>query len=193
MSLARLQSRSSAPLRTRPAGVRAGALAALLALALLTIAASARADIGERIILRCTHNESLSGFSQSDYKKALEELEADTVEYGSCSSRIREAELAAAAAGRGGGGGASGLGAAAAPLAATPAEQRAIVHAQHAGSEPVQLGSGQVVHPGVVHVDVASALSALPTPVLTILAFLLAGLLLVAGGALRKRARGRAD
>jgi hypothetical protein len=58
----------------------------------------------------------------------------------------------------------------------------------HGTSEPVRLGGG-VVHPGVVHVDVASALSSLPTPLLVTLAFLLACLLLVIGGALRKRVR----
>jgi hypothetical protein len=56
----------------------------------------------------------------------------------------------------------------------------------HGRSEPVRLGGG-VVHPGVVHVDVASALSSLPTPLLVTLAFLLACLLLVVGSALRKR------
>ena len=41
--------------------------------------------------------------------------------------------------------------------------------------------------------DVASAFSSLPTPVLALLAFLLAGLLVMAGGQLRKRVRGRSD
>jgi hypothetical protein len=45
------------------------------------------------------------------------------------------------------------------------------------------------LRPGVVHVDIASALSSLPTPLLATLAFMLACALLVAGRALRNRVR----
>jgi hypothetical protein len=178
-----------ARLESRPV-VRSAALTALLATVLLAIAQPASADVGEQIILRCTHAQSLSGFSQSAYRQALKELKSDSEEYTFCASEIHEAELAAASGSHGSGGGGGGGESAAAPVAvaATPAEQRAITHAQHAGSQPVRLGGGSV-HPGVVHVDVASAFSALPTPLLVILAFLLACLLLVFGGALRKRVR----
>jgi hypothetical protein len=164
-------------------------LAALLAVALLAIAQPARADIGEKIILRCTHDESLDGFSQSAYRQALKELgaDADVEEYSGCASQIQEVELAEAAAAKSGTEAPPSSGATLA-VAATPAEQRAISHAQSAGSAPVTLG-GRLVHPGVVHVDAASALSSLPTPLLATLAFLLVCLLLVAGGALRKRVR----
>jgi len=181
MSVARLQ--------TRPTGARTGVVLALIAAALLVLTPAARAEIGETIVLRCTHHQSISGYTPSDYEKALEALSADTEEYSSCPQRIREAELAAAAGHSGGG---TAGAAAPAPIPATPAQQQAIAHAQQAGSEPVKLSGGQVVHPGVVHVNVASAVSSLPTPVLALLAFLLAGALLVAGAALRNRARGRA-
>jgi hypothetical protein len=49
----------------------------------------------------------------------------------------------------------------------------------------------QIIRPGVVHVDIASALSSLPNPLLVILAFLLACALALAGGALRNRVRNR--
>jgi hypothetical protein len=178
MRIARLESR-----RIR---VRSGALTALLIAGSLAIAQPASASVGETIVLRCTHAESLSGFSQSAYRQALKELSADTEEYSDCASRIREAQLAAASGSRGGGSGQSG----ASPVAvtATPSEQRAITHAEHARPQSVKLGSG-VIHPGVVHVDASSALSSLPTPLLATLAFLLACLLLVLGGALRKRVR----
>jgi hypothetical protein len=181
MSVARLQSRST--------GARSGVLLALIASALLSIAQPASADIGETIILRCTHNESLSGFSQSDYNKALKELSADTEEYSPCAAQIRAAQLAAAAGGRGVSPGAGAVVA----IPASPSQRQAIVHAQRAGSEPVKLNHAQVVSPGVVHVDVASALSTLPTPVLATLAFLVTGLLVAAGRALRNRFRGRTD
>ena len=76
----------------------------------------------------------------------------------------------------------------AAAVTATPAEKQAIARAPSAGAAPVQVG-GQTIHPGVVHVDVASALSSLPTPLLATVAFLLLCLLLVTAGALRNRIR----
>ena len=36
--------------------------------------------------LRCTHGESLSGFTQQDYSKALKELETSLEEYSGCAS-----------------------------------------------------------------------------------------------------------
>jgi hypothetical protein len=170
MSFTRLQSRLALP-------------AVLLASALAS-APPANADVGETIIQRCTHGQSLSGFSQSAYNQALKELSADAEEYTGCSAQIRQAQLAAA--GRGGGpAGAESV----APTLATPAEQRSIKGAAHAGSAPVRVG-GQLVVPGVVHANIASAFTSLPSPVLAMLAFLLACLALLAGGALRNRFRG---
>ena len=182
-----------ARLESRPIGLRSAAqtvllLAAILAATSLAIAQPARADIGETIILRCTHRESLSGFSQSAYRQALKELNADLEEYSGCSSLIRQAQEAAAA----GRGGARGAGAAVA-IAATPAEQQAIARAQRAAPGSVKLGGG-LIHPGVIHTDIASAFSAMPTPLLATIVFVLLCLALLAGGAVRKRVRaGRAD
>ncbi|MCW2970941.1 MAG: hypothetical protein JWO23_2068 [Solirubrobacterales bacterium] len=161
-------------------------IAALLAATSLATAAPAPAgaDVGETIIQRCTHGQSLAGFSQSAYKRALKELSADAEEYTDCAAQIRQAQLAAA--GGGGGGGAVPV-----AIAATPAEQRAIARAgTHAGAAPVRVGA-QLIHPGVVHANVASALSTLPTPLLALIAFLLASVLAVAGSALRNRIRAR--
>lgn len=174
MSLSRLQSRLALP-------------AALLA-GMLTIAAPAQADIGETIIQRCTHAQSLGGFSQGAYAKALKELSATAEEYTNCASLIRAAQLAAAGAhGSGGGAGAESPVA----LAASPAEQRALTHARKVIPGPVSFGGGQIIQPGVVHANVSSALSSLPTPLLATLAFLLACLALVAGGTVRNRFRGQ--
>jgi hypothetical protein len=57
---------------------------------------------------------------------------------------------------------------------------------------PVRVGNS-VVHPGVVHANIASAFSSLPTPLLATVIFLLACLGLVLGGALRNRFRARHD
>ena len=165
-------------------------LAALLAIALQP-ATPAGADQGEAIILRCTHGQSLSGFSQKAYKQALKDLNADTEEYTDCSSLIRQAQLAAASSGGGAGGGGGSAGSPGAPaVVPTPSEQRAIAQAGHARPAPVQVGD-EAVHPGVVHTDIASALSSLPDPLLAMLAFLLTCLLLVVGGGLRNRVRAR--
>lgn len=159
----------------------------VLALALVLaagIAPPANASVGETIIQRCTHGQSLSGFSQQAYSEALKDLTADAREYTECGSLIRQAQLAAAS-GSGG-----GPGAGAAPIAPTPSEQRAIAHATHAGPTPILVG-GSLVHPGVVHANIASAFSSLPTPLLAIVIFLIACLLLVAGGAARNHIRAR--
>jgi hypothetical protein len=188
MRIARLESRS---IGRRSAAQAVLLLTAILAAASLAGPQPARADIGETIILRCTHRESLSGFSQSAYRQALKELNADTEEYSNCSSLIRHAQEAAAA-GRGSAGGTGG-GAATVAIAATPAEQQAIAHAQVAAPGPVKLGVG-VIHPGVIHANVASAFSSMPTPVLVTIAFVVLCLALLTGGAVRKRVRaGRTD
>lgn len=164
-------------------------LAALLLATVLALAPAAAADVGETIIQRCTHGQSLGGFSQSDYSRALKELSADAEEYTDCSSLIRKAQVAAAAGTQSGGGTAQSP-AGAAAVAASPAEQQSVARAARNVPPAVSL-DGQVIHPGVVHASIAGVVSALPTPLLATLAFLLACLLLVAGGAVRNRIRAR--
>jgi hypothetical protein len=173
---------------------RVPALAVALLILVLSLAVSvapARADVGEKIILRCTHGESLRGFTQKDYNKALKELETSQEEYSDCASLIHQAQLAAAGSrggSSGGGPGSSGAGATSAAATATPAERRDLSRAPKAGAAPQLLG-GQVIHPGVVHVDIASAFSSLPTPLLVVLLFLVACVFALAGGALRNHVR----
>jgi hypothetical protein len=169
---------------------RALALPAALLIVFLLFVAPASADVGEKIILRCTHGESLRGFSQKDYSKALKELETSTEEYSDCASLIHQAQLAAAGTRGGSGGGGGGSAAAGPATPATPAERNELNSAPRAGSTPQQVGN-QLIRPGVVHADIASALSALPNPLLAILAFLLACALTLAGGELRNRVRNR--
>ncbi len=174
----------------RPA--RPAALLAAVAMAAAVAASPASANVGETIIERCTHGESLRGFSQSAYTQALKELSADTEEYSDCSSLIRQAQRAAASGSRGGGGGGPSAPGAASPtaVAASPSEQQAIKHAASTRAQPVQLG-GASIAPGVVHANISSALSSLPTPLLATLGFLLACALVLLGGVLRKRIRVR--
>jgi hypothetical protein len=152
----------------------------LIALVLtLGITAPAGADVGATIINRCTHGQSLAGFSQQDYRKALQELPTEVEEYSDCANLIRRAQLASASG--------AGSGAAPALIPLTPAERSTLKRALKAAI-PVQVG-GQVVSPGVVNANIASALSSLPDPLLALLAFLLACALLLAGGAIRNRVR----
>jgi hypothetical protein len=167
--------------------MRALALPAI-AVALVSIAAPAQANVGEEIIRRCTHAESLSGFTQKQYQEALKDLSAGTEEYSNCAQLIRQAQLAAAGAGRGGGYGGGPATPAASTQAATPSEQRAIARAPSAGAAPLQVGA-QTIRPGVVHADIASALSSLPTPLLATVAFLTICLLAAAGAGIRNRIR----
>jgi hypothetical protein len=162
----------------------------LLLTAVLLFAAPARAeDVGHKIIRLCATGKSLAGFPPSAYAKALKEISATTEEYSECGQLIRAAQAAAAQS--------HGAGSAGSPLpqavAATPAEQKSIAGAALSGGGPVNLG-GQAVHPGVVHANIASAFSTLPTPLLALIAFLLACLLAFGGRFLRDRIRdGRTD
>jgi hypothetical protein len=70
--------------------------------------------------------------------------------------------------------------------APTPTEQHTLESIPHTSAPTVQVG-GEVIHPGVVHVGLASAFNTLPTPLLALLAFLLACALLVVAWAVRRR------
>jgi hypothetical protein len=153
-------------------------------LVFLALVASASADTGTKIINRCTHGQSLGGFSQQDYRRALQELPTEVEEYSDCANLIRRAQLAAA--GKGGGSGGGGPTAGATPL--TPSERTALEHVTSAAAAPQQVG-GQLVRPGVVHRDVASALSSLPDSLLAILVFLLACAFALGGRAIRNGIR----
>ena len=159
---------------------RLAAVAALVVMC-LSVPAAAGADVGATIISRCTNGKSLSGFSQSAYRKALQELPTEVEEYSDCANLIRRAQLAAA--GKGGSSAAPGT---AAAIPVTPAERSALDAAPKTGSAPVRVGN-KAVSPGVIHANVASALSSLPTPLLATLAFMLACALVLAGRAIRNR------
>jgi hypothetical protein len=177
---------------------------ALLAAALV-LPTTAFGDAGLAVIHDCLNNGRITGhYTQQAYSQALAEMPTDVSEYSDCPNLIRQAQLAAAghggaggalggagAAGGTAGGGTAGGGAAGAPATSfTPAEKRALASAHAAGAAPVDVG-GQVVRPGVVPVNVASALNSLPTPLLAVLVALLACALAALGWEIRKRVRAR--
>ena len=172
--------------RTRGrARARTAGLALALAASLACPAAPAQADVGTTIIERCAQGKSISGYTQQDYRRALQELPTEVEEYSDCANLIRRAQLAAA-----GGGAGSGSGEAVTPLPLTPTERASLARVPRTGAAPLQVGGG-VVRPGVVHASVASALSSLPTPLLAMLAFLLACALALAARSIRDRVLAR--
>jgi hypothetical protein len=165
----------------------------IVLLLLLVFAAPAGASQATKILEACGNGRVPKGYSQQAYRQALKQMSPTLSEYTACSDLIHKAQLAAAAGGSGGAGGpggSTGSASAAATPPPTPSEQRTLERVSRSGSKPVQVGD-EVIHPGVVHVDIASALSKLPTPLLALIAFLLACALLVGGAALRNRVNAR--
>jgi hypothetical protein len=162
---------------------------ALVALALLTLASSALASQAQTILEKCGHGEPFSGYSQNAYREALKQMPTGVSEYSECANLIRKAELAAAG---GGAGPATGGPSFSVALPLTPSERRAVQSAHRNGSAPVQVGS-EPVRPGVVQANIASAVNTLPHSLFAVLAFMLAGALVLAVGEVRKRVRARRD
>lgn len=154
-----------------------------LFLALLAIAAPAQASEASKIVERCTHGESLSGFSQNGYREALRHMPTEVTEYSDCANEIHKAELAAAGGSEGGAGAGSNV-----PIPLTHNERQAVLSAHRHGAAPVQI-DGHTVKPGVVHADVASVTSTLPSSLLAVLALMLASGLGLAGSEVYKRVR----
>jgi hypothetical protein len=179
---------------TRPAAALFVALAiALTATASATASASASASAGgsvNKIFEDCGESKIPVGFSQQAYDQALKQMPPELAEYDDCPALIHKAQRA----GAGGGGNeavtGSGGGSAGTVPPPTPAEQQTLESVGRSGGAPVKVG-GEVVHPGVVHVNIASAVGQLPTPLLALLAFLLACALLILGRLAFVRARAR--
>lgn len=163
------------------------ALCLTLVLALGCASTATASGTSTKILEACSEGRIPRGYSQQDYREALRQMPAELAEYTSCPNLIHKAQLAGAAGrngGGGGGGGASGGEGAVAPP--TQGEQRALESSGRGAASPIEVG-GETLHPGVVHVDIASALSSLPTPLVALLCFLVAGAALTLGFALRSR------
>lgn len=175
--------------------MRFGTIAVAAVAALLTLGPSpAFASEASTIIEHCAQAKPLSGFSQKAYRQALKEMPTVGSEYSDCTTLIREAEQAAATGGAGGGGGlGESPGATSnAPIPLTPAEQQAVAQAHRHGSTPVLVGN-KPLKPGVVHANLASTASTLPTSLLTVLGLLLGGALLFLLGRTLERVRAGRD
>jgi hypothetical protein len=155
---------------------------------LVAAPSAAAASTTTKILEECAAGTLPTGYSQQAYNQALKQMPPELAEYSDCPDLIHKAQFARAAGSREtGGAGGPGAGTSAASVAApTPTEQRTLERVPHAAAPPVPVG-GEVLHPGVVHVNLASALSTLPTPLLVLLVFLLVCALALGGRALRRR------
>jgi hypothetical protein len=164
------------------------AVAAALALALVAAAPAVATSTTTKILEECAAGTLPTGYSQQAYNQALKQMPPELAEYSDCPDLIHKAQFARAASSRGtGGAGEPGSGASTAVAAPTPTEQRTLESVPRgAAAAPVPVG-GEVLHPGVVHVDLASAFNTLPTPLLVLLVFLLVCALALGGRALRRR------
>ncbi len=182
----------------------------LTTLALLATTASASAS-GLDVIRDCTDDEVMSKtYTQKEYRDALRQFAADGDQYGNCRDVIRRAQAAAAAAkqkpdgGTGAGGAAGGAappsgGAGAigsAPAAeqlesATGAERKAVESARETPAGAVSLDNATVDPAKVGTAPGVSSVADLPTPLVIMLALLLAGALAVAGLRVRRLVNAR--
>ena len=169
--------------------MRSGIVGVLAALILAVAAQPALAGVGQTIVDKCGKGESFGGYTQAQYKEALNDISTGGAEYSACEELIRKAELAAV----GGGTGTEAGNATARPaIPLTPVERKAVQSAHKRGSEPVTVGS-EPIRPGVVHADVASALSTLPHSLFAVLALLLAAAAALLVSEVSKRVRAGRD
>jgi len=188
----------------------------LTMLALLAVAATSSSALGSGldVIRDCTDDEVMSKtYTQKEYRAALRELAGDSDQYGNCRSVIQRAQAAAAAGKKkSGAGGDAGSGAAGAPAGGGPsggagaigsapaaeqleqasaAERKAVEDARSAAPGAVSLDDAAVDTAKVGTAPGVSQSADLPTPLLLMLALLLAGALAVAGLRVRRLVNAR--
>lgn len=171
------------PRRARPLTATVAALALLSSVGAAPAAAE---SAGEKIVEKCGHHESVSGYTQHQYEEALKDMATATSEYSGCESEIRKAQLALATGENGGGGGAAAIGST--PLPLTASEQKAVQRAHKHAPAAVKVGA-EPIRPGVVKASIASAVNALPHSLFALLALLAAAALTLAAWEARKRVR----
>jgi hypothetical protein len=182
--------------------------ATILLLLLLPAARALAADNASDLLVDACRDEKVDGtYSQRTYRRALDQLPADSDQYTACRDVINRARLAAlnrnrssnnsgggssTGSGSSTGGGSTGSSGAKAPPAcngctgsgtaldaATPTERKGVRDATTSGSKPVRIG-GRLLTPGAVG-SLSSDSNSLPTPLIVLLAALGACALAAAG------------
>ncbi len=161
---------------------------------------------GRDVLDDCTDDEVMSKtYTQKEYRDALSQLQADADQYGNCREVIRRAQLRAAAgtkkrdtsttpAAAGGGDGSSGaIGSAPASeqlAGATPVERAAVDNARTDAAKP-SLESTNVDTTNAGRAPGSGDGSDVPTPLVVVLAMLLAATLAMAAVRLRSLVNAR--
>ncbi|MCA1569005.1 MAG: hypothetical protein LC798_01540 [Chloroflexi bacterium] len=190
-------------------------LCLLTLLVLFAVAPAPALGSGLDVIRDCTDDEVMSKtYTQKEYRDALRQFAADGDQYGNCRDVIRRAQAAAAAAKKSdagdaagtappaggppsGGAPAGGAGAiGSAPAAdqlrdASPAEREGVEAARTAAPGPVALDDGAVDTARIGTAPGVSQAADLPTPLVLMLALLLAGALAVGGLRVRRLVNAR--
>jgi hypothetical protein len=192
----------------------------LLAVLLLAPGAATAADRPQDLLIDACRDERVDGtYSQRTYRRALDQLPADSDQYTGCRDVINRARLAAlnsrgsqgdqgggdgggstgstgSGGGSTGGGGrtagsrsGSGGGGSAGPPAPSDAERRGVENATRAGAAPVRVG-GELLAPGAVR-QVPDDGRVLPTPLIVLLAALAVCTLAAAAAATWSRVHAR--
>jgi len=193
-------------------------LLTLLVLLAVAVAPASALGSGLDVIRDCTDDEVMSKtYSQKEYRDALRQFAADGDQYGNCRDVIRRAQAAAAAGKKKSGGGDTGNGAGTgvAPAGgapsggdsgggagaigsqpagdqlsqATPAERQAVDDARTAAPGPVDDSAVDTANIGTA--PGVSQAADLPTPLVLMLALLLAGALAVGGLRVRRLVNAR--
>jgi len=174
-------------------------------LALLLSSASALAS-GSDVIKDCTDDEVLTkAYTQKEYRDALAKLPADADQYGNCRDIIARAQEEAATKGGSGTkadtGSSTGAPSTKPPSGGAPAPESSKPAAEQlAAATPDERAAAQAAAnddtlPSISAADVAAApgdsSSDLPTPILVLLALLLAGALALAAVRIRSLVRSR--
>jgi hypothetical protein len=141
-------------------------------------ATTTSADVGQTIINLCKEHRSIAGFTFADYQRALRDMATDLGEYTECEELVAHAEQAAATA-KTGIAPAGSVTPSEHRLVPSTSEQRAIRRASLAPGR-VHI-DGHVLVPGVAHVNIASAVNDLPTPLLATVVLLFGSVLLAVG------------
>lgn len=181
----------------------------LLALfACLGAPAVAHAD-GDAVLRDCNDNGKLDKrYKQSEYRDAIENIPTDLDEYTDCRDVIRRAQLGLGGSGgssgsgsgrgtdggsgAGGGDGDDGSGASAnateALQNASPEERAALEAKAAAGNAAIRVG-GELLRPGKLQFSGVSSETSLPTPLIVLLALLVAAALASGGFVVRNLVR----
>lgn len=153
---------------------RLSTAAAVIALCLLLPVTPALAS-GADVIVDCNDNGHLTkAYSQKEYRSALAQMPADIRQYTDCENIIRRAQLGQPGSTGGDANSGNPFGTSAAPEEVARA-QADIDVAKKTGGTPRKIGHATVTPGALAFTRVSAATSEMPTPLLVLIALIVAG------------------